>query len=264
MIIDTDGTHDSHGYRSTIERHVAEELQRLNIEFGYEEPWTNPHTGKSVPYLPDFTIRASSRADEFELPKWVEVKPQQMIYDLFEDLGLKRKYSAWFTEPIGKPLTSNDLQERQFHELRKPKRLAELSGESVLVVGTVRATARLSVEMRPDLIVFSRSHPFVNQRGIEKELEKERRRAENEARWRAYEQERAARNAREQAERQRDAAARCRLVMQRSALSVPPRFNSRCEGCGIDGADGSVYGINTQSGQMEWFRICIKCQMEHL
>lgn len=264
-IVNLGDTHDQHGYRSSTERHVAEELERLNVEFGYEEAWINPHTGTSVSYLPDFTIRASSQAGELQLPNWVEVKPQQMLYDLFEDLGLKRQKGDRFTEPFGvADITSQKLRDRHFDELYKPKRLAEMSGESVLVVGTVRATARLSVEMQPDLIVFSRSHPFVNQQGIEAELEKERRRAENEARWQAYEQQRAARLASQQAAQQHRASERCRAVIGASVLSITPRFGSSCYACNAPGSDGTVHHCRTRDGAMRWLRICIKCQMEHL
>lgn len=268
MIVDLSDQHPHDGFRSRLEVEIAAELDRLNIHHGYEVRWTNPETGETVPYDPDFTIEPSDEAEALRLPKWVEGKPQQMIYDLYEVLGLKRKIGERFTEDIEvRGIGSTDLERMHFKELRKPKKLAEISGECVLVVGVVGATNRLSVEMRPRTIVFSRSHPFVNQHGEEKRREQEERRQRQDEERRHWERDRARRlreaEERDQARRAVDAATapdRVRRINAASTRAITPKFASSCAACGARGDNGSAHLCTLANGNTRWFRICARCQ----
>lgn len=150
MKITFDGGTD-HAFRSALERAVAAELDRLGVSWSYEVAVSLP-TGR-VNYLPDFTINVD--ASHFGLPRWVECKPQQQIYTLRDVTGVTRRAGEYFKADVTvEGLTAAHLVDYDLQELAKPKRLAELSGEPVLVVGGVQGTSSLSALLTEDGVVF--------------------------------------------------------------------------------------------------------------
>ena len=248
---------------------MAEELLALGVEFEYERPAETP-AGACRFYLPDFTITQAPVA--LQLPRWVEVKPQEMLYTLRDDLRISRTHGERFKGEIG----VQDCDAARLHgmghvELCKPKRLAELTGESVLVVGGVGGTERMSIEMRRALIVFSRSHPIVNQEGLRKRQEREQRRAEYQRERDEYsakcQQEAAARQqrwAQAELDRARLAGQERRAIMAK--LRATPttkrnKFDARCFGCaGVVAAhSGHLYGTPGAVGSSVWRVLCEPC-----
>lgn len=257
MKITFQGGDEDNVYRSRLEREVAQEMTRLGIAWSYEMKVELPG-GRTVPYLPDFTL--FDAPDELEMTVWVECKPQQMLYQLRDATGVTRRAGEYFkADVIVEGITSADLMDMGLDELAKPKRLAELSRFPLLVVGGVGGTNKLSVCMHHDQIVFSRSHPFVNQRGVELRAERENRaeeRRQEAERWRAeYE--------RKERERQEGQGAirsqNVRNIIQRFT-GVAPRFASRCHGCLTHGEDGKVYRVRFDDRTERWERICEACE----
>jgi len=220
-------------YVSELERSVARELDEAGVSFVYEQQVVLSD-GTSPKYLPDFTIIEAPQA--LRLPEYVEVKPQSFLYELRDLLGVTRMHGERFREAVsvnGGKTTSQHLEKyadpkSSIWELFKPKRLAEVTNRSVLVVGSVQGTNSLSVLMRSDSIVFSREHPFVNSTG---ERRKAERIAANE-RWRAQEADR-------QQQRQRDALAHAAAAQKKTAeiaaWAAQPRkaakFDGVCSAC---------------------------------
>lgn len=241
-------------FRSHLEVLVAQELDEHGVNWDYERFITLPN-GSQVRYLPDFTINSANPA--LQLPQWVEAKPQQFLYDLRDLLGVTRRYGErFFGEIRHENVTAKNLQDLLVQELWKPKRLAELTGESVLVVGTVGGTSSLSIEMFPDSIQFSRQHPFVNWLGIQKAKERERKRLEFEAE--AAERQRAWR---EQQELNRQAMVRqLRETLQLKHLG-PTKWNRSCFGCGtsVQAGSGSLRKAEFTDGTSEWRVLCFGC-----
>lgn len=256
MKIDLSESHGHDGFRSRLEAEVATELDRLGIHHSYEVPWTDPHSGRTIRYLPDFMIEQDEPAETVRLPRWVECKPQQFIYDLFGSLGLERRVGTHFAEPVYVDGVDSDrLKAMHVEELWKPKALAELSGEAVLIVGAVGATNRLSVEMRPTEIVFDRSHPFVNQRGVERAAERARREAE----WARQREDWERRKNAQLREQSLNRLERVRKVIAASTRSVAPKFASRCAGCNEYSDNGRAHLCRLANGSERWFRICLDC-----
>lgn len=253
MRITFDGSSDG-TFRSRLEREVSEELTRLQVTFAYERP-VELAGGQRVHYLPDFTIDAAP--DHLELPLWVECKPQQMLYAVRDALGVTRRAGEYFkTDVTVEDVKATDLLRMEFAELAKPKILAELTGESVLVLGAVQGTSSLSLLMEPDGIRFSRSHPVVNQRGVQKAQERE----ERDERYRAQ----AAQWQREWQERQAKALEERKTTIRQIVTlypSQPPRFFSSCFGCGQVGQDGLIYRVLV-SGNTRWVRVCDVCRFD--
>lgn len=246
-----------HSFRSQLERDVAAELDRLNIAWRYEVSVTLPD-GRSIAYLPDFTIDAD--INNLGLPRWIECKPQQMLYELRDLTGVTRRAGEYFKADVTVDgFTAADIIDRDQHELAKPKRLAELTGESVLVIGGVQGTSSLSILLTETGATFSRSHPFVNQRGAQKAKE----RAERDARYEAeaakrlaeYQRERDEKFAREQEQR----ASNVRHMVEHLS-PIAPKFTSACHGCRMTGADGGVYRVPYNDGTERWERVCALCQ----
>jgi len=172
-------------FRSALEAKVAEEFDRLGIEWEYERP-----VGESIPYLPDFTIVAAP--PELELPQWVEVKPAELLYAVRDHVGCPELFEGKYASNI----TAQAIRDAQLTEAWKPKRLAEVDGRGVLVVSAINRTRTLSIAMYRDGIELWRSHPTVNARGVEKA----RQRDEDMKRWRAEaEHRRVAREAEQEA-----------------------------------------------------------------
>ena len=245
-------------FRSRLEEAVAAELNEHNVLWEYEIPPVLPD-GLQIRYLPDFLIHMAS--PELELPAWVECKPQDFIYCLRDALDLTRRYGERFAHPIEVTgCGSQELRDRGFSELWKPKRLAELSGRNVLVLGGVGCTSRLSVEMRPDRIVFSRSHPFVNWPAVVRAQEREAQ---------ALEHERQAEIARARWEERQRAVARERAIAQQqlatAARQAPHaglnRYDSDCCSCGVQVAPhaGSLRRLRLASGGSRFMVLCADC-----
>ena len=241
-------------FRSHLEVLVAQELDEHGVNWDYERFVVLPD-GPQVRYLPDFTINNANLA--LQLPQWVEAKPQQFLYDLRDVLGVTRRHGERFSGEIRhENVTAKNLQDLLVQELWKPKRLAELTGKSVLIVGTVGGTSSLSIEMFPDSIQFSRQHPFVNWLGIQKAKERERKRLEFEAE--AAERQRAWR---EQQELNRQAMARqLRETLQLKHLG-PTKWNRGCFGCGmfVQAGSGSLRKAEFTDGTSEWRVLCFSC-----
>lgn len=241
-------------FRSHLEVLVAQELDEHEVQWDYERPVVLPN-GPQLRYLPDFTI--NSAEPELQLPRWIEAKPQQFLYDLRDVLGITRRHGERFAgEVISPKVTSQDLRSMMVQELWKPKRLAELTGKSVLVVGTVGGTASLSIEMCADSIRFTREHPFVNWLGIQKAKERERKRLQ----WEA-----------EAAQRQRAWVEQQELTRQAMARQVsetlrfrhlgPTKWNRGCFGCDafVQAGTGSLRKVQFTDGSHEWRVLCSSC-----
>lgn len=272
MRIEWQGSHRADGFRSALEGQVASELDHLGVTYLYEEPWTRESDGYRPRYLPDFTVEAASTA--LDLPRWIEVKPMQQLYDLRDVTGFTRRVGEHFTgSPEYAGITALDLRDRfGVPELWKPKMLAEVAAAeigselwphrpAVLCIGKVGGTASLSIEMRADSIVFCRSHPLVNQVGVKRRVERERQRKEAEILWQRREAERqerlhqfeAERKARQQ-QRKRDVAA---------VLAFPdgaaPRFASPCYGCDRTTDRGTRHHVEYSDGSKRWTVVCHEC-----
>lgn len=241
-------------FRSHLEVLVAQELDEHGVNWEYERPVVMP-SGAEIRYLPDFTINKAEPA--LQLPRWVEAKPQQFLYDLRDALGVTRRHGERFSGEIAhESVTSKDLQDLLVQELWKPKRLAELTNESVLVVGTVGGTSCLSIEMCADSIRFSRQHPFVNWLGIQKAKERERKRLQWEAeaaeRQRAWQQ--------EQEIKRQAMVGQVRETLQFKHLG-PTKWNRSCFGCHafVQAGAGSLRKVQFTDGSHEWRVLCSNC-----
>lgn len=227
-------------FKSALERVVADELDSHSVQWVYELPPKLP-AGKKVYYLPDFTIRESP--PDLMLPFWLEVKPQQMLYDLRDDLGVTRRHGDKFSgEIVIENVWWENIAELRSIELAKPKKLAEITGASVLVIGGVGGVSRLSIEMRPEEIIFSRSHPFPNWRAVlvkrEREAQRlafEREQSQRAERWRESQQTRM----REEMQRR---ACFLSSVLSHASIGVN-RFLGTCPGCNcrVESGRGSLY-----------------------
>lgn len=191
------------------------------------------------------------------LPRWVECKPQDFLYSLRDLLGVTRKHGDRFAgEIVCEGVASDDLRSMLVEELWKPKRLAEITGDSVLVVGTVGGVSSLSIEMGPASIKFSRQHPFVNWVGIQKAKERERKRLE----WEAEAAERQ-RLFEEDQKRQRQAMARELEATLAFRHLGPTKWNKTCFGCGsfVQAGQGSLRKVQFTDGSHEWRVLCSSC-----
>lgn len=253
-------SHGSDGFRSRLESTVARELDEHEVEWGYEEPVILPD-GHSPHYLPDFTIHEAN--EELELPQWVEAKPQQFLYDLRDDLGVTRRAGDKFTDPVVTvdKIEHSDLRKLHIEELWKPKLLAEMTGESVLVVGGVGGTSKLSVLMTPYTIEFRRDHPFVNWPGVLKRREAEEQRVAWEFQRIELERQRAEREA--EWERRRHRVNRdletARKVMRHKDCGSP-KYESQCCSCQAGTMLGTLYKVELVGGGSRWMVVCNACK----
>jgi hypothetical protein len=248
----------SHQFRSQLEARVASELDRHHVRYDYESREGLPALSE-LQYLPDF--RVISAPLELQLPVWIECKPQQFLYDLRDWLNVTRKYGEYFSEPV--PVdgcSSSDLSRMgpNIAELAKPKRLAELTGFGVLVVGNAGVKSRLSVLMKQSSIVFDRQHPFVNWRGHLERLERERREAAAKAARARYEKEMA------EAEAQR---AKEEMQLIERVKAAPHRMLNRfpgdciCCGCDVVPGDGSLRSLVDSSQRRTHYILCQQCRL---
>jgi hypothetical protein len=252
-------SHGSDGFRSRLEFEVAQELDEHDVDWGYEQPVILPD-GASPHYLPDFTIHESD--DELELPQWVEAKPQQFLYDLRDTLGVTRRAGEKFSGGVSVDgVMHSDLKSMGIDELWKPKLLAEITGETVLVVGGVGGSSKLTVDMTPRGVHFRRDHPFANWAGVLKRQEAERQRQEAAERHAEYERQREQREAewnarRHQVHRNIDLA---RKVMLHKDCGAP-RFESPCSGCNVATLTGTLYKVDLVGGGSRWMIVCQACK----
>lgn len=271
MTHDNDSTNPS-PFRSRLEQDIADELDALDIDWEYERPVVLPD-GTSLRYLPDFSIGDFNEwMHPGPLPKWIEGKPQQFIYDLRDSLGVTRRYGDRFEGTVDVPgVDSEQLRQRHIEELWKPKRLAEITGQVVLVVGGVGGMNRLSCEMHADRITFCRDNWIVNYKGHEMRQEREQRRRESAAaaaRWRAEQEERE-----RQYEQQRDAAEAERRAGRGRELKVimsylptgANRHAGRCPGCDahVEPQMGQLRCVPLTGGGSRWFVVCATCEVTH-
>lgn len=198
--------------RSKLEVRCARFLDHLSVPWEYEVPVEID--GRRIAYLPDFHIDARNPHGLSLLEigwghaPWIEVKPQEFIYLLRDHLGVAER-SNEFVEVSAKELRADDIE-----ELWKPKRLAEMTDSDVLVVGQVDKDRTLSATMTAEGIDFRIDHPFVNYRGVMKRREKERERAEWQARWERDRRERQAEEQRLAQQREAEREERRRRKLQ--------------------------------------------------
>lgn len=241
-------------FRSQLEVLVAQELDEHQVIWEYERPVAF-HNRPSVPYLPDFTIHSADA--KLQLPQWVEAKPQDFLYTLRDLLGVTRRNGERFSgEVICENVTAKDLRDMLVQELWKPKRLAELTGDSVLVLGTVGGTSSLSVEMCIDSIRFSRQHPFVNWLGMQKAKEREHKRLQWEAK--AVERQRAWQKQQELNRQTRERQVRETLQFRHLC---PTKWSRSCFGCNafVQAGSGSLRKVQFTDGSHEFRVLCSDC-----
>lgn len=207
--------------RSKLEVRCARFLDQLSVPWEYEVPVEID--GRRIPYLPDFHIDARNPHGVSLLEigwgyaPWIEVKPQEFIYLLRDHLGVAER-SNEFVEVSAKELRADDIE-----ELWKPKRLAEITDNDVLVVGQVDKDRTLSATMTPEGVNFRIDHPFVNYRGVTKRREKDRQRAV------LARQEEERRRQREQEAEQREAERKVRRAARLRELGATSFVGSRKE-----------------------------------
>lgn len=251
-------------FRSRLEREVADELDEHGVIWTYEQPAQLP-AGIVFHYLPDFTVdTAQPRQDPTPLPQWIEVKPQEFLYDLRDTLRVTRQYGERFAGTVSVETTAKDLYERQVEELWKPKYLAEVTGQTVWVVGGVGGTSRLSVAMTASAVEFTRDNWFVNWPGTQARRKREERRRELEERASEW-----------QAERERIAADLALKAQQRlkqatdtvaAIKAYPARGANRhpgvCPGdqTWVNPGEGTLHNVTLVGGGSQWFVLCAKCE----
>jgi hypothetical protein len=245
-------------FRSQLEVLVASELTARGVDWSYEVPVIFSD-GRQCPYLPDFLINKAS--PDLELPKWVECKPQQFLYDLRDTLELTRRYGDKFSAPIElEGCDAQELKNREVQELWKPKRLAEITGESVLVIGGVGRVSTLTIQMNAKSIIFSRTNSFVNWKALQQAKERELRDAEYRilAAKRQAEYEAAA-EARKQNEIKQ------RAILLTHVYKAYPRgsnkYVSECCDCGatVPEGIGNLRSLRFEDGSRRFFVLCPDC-----
>lgn len=246
--------------RSALEVKIAVALDEHEVEWGYECPVVLPD-GTSPRYLPDFTIYYAD--DDLELPKWLEVKPQDFIYNLANDTGIYRKYGQYFKGEVSVEWTADTLKNLG-SELWKPKLLAELDMGDVLVTGAANATKTLSVTMRRNAIVFTRSQPFVNWNSVEKQRRDEERRRHQEMENLKWHRERELREHNLQVEREQARREHEENLVQFAKIVLamplkPLQYPQACYVCDEYGDDGSIYRLKFIDGE-RWYRVCEFCR----
>jgi hypothetical protein len=245
--------------RSALEQKVREELDRHEVIYAYEPKNIPLLNGEySWRYWPDFKIIESD--SELELPIYLEVKPQEFIYDLRCDLGVTRKFGERFS---GEAFVECDFKKIKSlgSELWKPKRLAEMAKEpaSVLVLGGVNRTSSLSVIMTKDGAIFTREQPFVNWEGHLKRLQREVRNKEYEA-WQ------------EECRKEREKLSRIQRQQsledyrQCEQTGMPTKFDQSCIICGthVRAGEGHLakHPIRNRSGRTSFLVCCDSCHQD--
>lgn len=260
----------SPAFRSKLEQDIADELDAIGIVWEYEQPVILPD-GTSPRYLPDFQIvcaHPESGVDcGLDLPAWIEGKPQEFIYDLRDSLGITRRYGDRFQGTVVAEVTADDIRGRHIEELWKPKKLAEATGQVVLVVGGVGGINRLTCEMRPEGVAFQRDNWIANHRGYEQRRERAEREARYEADrrvWQEQHAEREARQAEAEAERQQERARQMKVILSHKPAGFN-RFAGSCVGCGghVPEQRGNLRSVPLVGGGSRWLVTCTSCETTH-
>lgn len=222
-------------FRSQLEAAVAQELDNLGVnDWEYEKPVPD------IRYLPDFTLDKRWADTDYQLPRWIEVKPHDLLYRVRDHFHVSER----FTEDVTFSCQSSELR-RDFGEIWKPKRLAEQYGEPVLVVSVLNLHQRLSIEMHPFQIVLSRSHPAVNWKKVLADRQKEQERLAWQDRSRLARISYLEKQARERAEF---------IEVARSKRVRPSKFDDFCRGCGRHDVPAEELVIFKDSAY--WYAIC--------
>jgi hypothetical protein len=152
-------------FKSGGEVTVAEQLDAFGIEWAYEraQDW-------GIAYLPDFTI-VSATDPALDVPLWIERKPAELLYAARDHFELPERFDHDQSFAVNAVYLKGNVDD----ELWKPKLLAEVSGERVLVVHQINKFQTVSIMMTADHVTFSRRHPLVNWKGVLKEREKQQR-----------------------------------------------------------------------------------------
>lgn len=243
-----------HPGMTAIESAVARgmDLHEFSYTFNQES-----HQIPGLFYRVDFWIRGQPKPPAWlELPAYVEVKPQEFIYYFRDALGVTRQAGERFRGAVELPISANqiialDCGTRGWAwEFSKPKKLAEMTGESVLICATSDGTETLSVTMTPTSAVFRRDHPFVNQSGVRRQQERERKAEERRLHWEQVER-----------DRQRERAAKLHHYRQLAARST--RRNGHpgpCLGCSIWVQPGGGALVNlAQPGEATRWGVVGRC-----
>ncbi len=245
--------------RSDLEQKVRAELDRHKVTYTYEPKNIPLSNGQySSRYWPDFKIIESN--PELELPSYLEVKPQDFIYDLRCDLGVTRRFGERFS---GEAFVECDFEQIKLFgsELWKPKRLAEMSKEpaSVLVLGGVNRTNTVSVIMTKDGAIFTREHPFVNWEGHLKRLQREAKSKEYEI-WHQECQIERERLSKLQRQESLESYRQCEQT------GTPTKFDQSCIICGthVRAGEGHLakHPIRNRSGRISFLVCCDSCHQD--
>lgn len=231
--------------RSGLEVTVAQTLDQLGVDWLYEAP--APVAG----YIPDFTIVAAR--PDMQLTRWLEVKPADLLYEVRNIFGLPELLDG---SPITVYATVDRMHELHIQEIHKPQRLAAATGEDVLVVSALNRTSTLSITCHGDRLTFSKWHPAVNWRAVEKR----RREAAERARYRAESAARQASWDREQAARAAERLKRLRYLISNHKQIMPAKFPSACHGCLASKDAGDLVLYRPAD---EWVPICLRCVETH-
>lgn len=232
-------------FRSVLEVNVAEQLDALGIEWAYERQLPGPGN-----YLPDFTIVGAPDRD-FQCPTWIEVKPNGLLYTARDHFDIPEK----FTDDVFVEATVSDFVEcNPDGELAAVKSCAELYDESALVVYKINALRCLSIEMRPDGAVFSRSHPLVNWQTVLKERAADERR-------RAYELEMEQRRVEQAAEAHRRALEHAEWTAGfiryfKNSRQWQAKYPTRCEVCRSTQPAEAMRIVKSKDGT-HWIGCCL-------
>lgn len=265
-------THELGDFRSHLEKLIADELHAHCIEFTYEQEVDWP-AGMNVKYIPDFYIHPEQTVfdalspEPLPLPRWVEGKPIQFLYDLRNYLGVTRRHGEMFSGTVEVPGIEGKHLWEHHRELAKPKRLAEVMGEPVWVVGGVGGKSQLSMTMLPEAILFHRDNWFVNWIGYKRRIEREeasRRQAEEREAWleRRAEMDREAAERRAANERQAvEQRARQWAIIRTYRVVGANKYDKPCWQCGevVGAFCGNLRNVNTNGGSM-WVTTCHDCE----
>lgn len=246
------------GFRSKLEKRVAEQLNRAGVQWVYEPETLTLTTvvGKPVRYLPDFQIVDAD--SDYELPPFIEVKPPDLLYQLRDNYEVPEHFPP--DEPHHVTTTAFDMHRRGVDlELCKPKLLAENHECEVLICGDGwTGTRRLSIIATPDRLVFTKGHPWVNHTGHQQRLEAERRAAYWAREWERRQIEAEQARAEQHARRVRT----LRWIQLHNTAVIAPRFDSRCRVCEANPTSVVYKAQLPDDPAPRWYPACVPCDRE--
>lgn len=232
-------------YRSVLEVNVAQELARLGIRSRYEKIPI-----RELEYLPDFKI--DHLPDAGMAPaSWIEVKPPEAIYAVRDHFNLPER----FNEAEAFEMTKDDLAQVS-PELMKPKGLAEMTGEPVLVASAINRNATVALVMFADFVEVTRQHPLVNWKRVLKDRDQAARRAQ----WEAQEARRRAEVERQRAEwqAQRSNTSAKWIEMFRASNRIPAKYDGDCVVCQdrVAAQHLVIAKFKASDGKLHWRACC--------